>query len=82
MSCSPTWVAERSPPRRVIRCPWCEAGASFLIRQRPDVDKVLDRALDSVEARSGVMQAFDRYFRVSEEGAPMLINLLYNQGLL
>jgi hypothetical protein len=62
--------------------PWCEAGASFLIMQRRDVDIVLDRALDSAEARRGVMEAFDRYFRVREEGASALINLLYNQGLL
>jgi hypothetical protein len=62
--------------------PWCEEGAAFLIARPDDVDKVLDRALESAEARSRVMQAFDRYFKVAEEGTPALINLLYNQGLL
>jgi hypothetical protein len=46
------------------------------------IGNVLDRALGSTEARNSVMQAFDRYFKVGEEGAPALINLLYNQGLL
>jgi len=62
--------------------PWCEDGAAFLITHTGDVDKVLDRALHSAEARAKVMQAFDRSFKVTEEGAPALINLLYNQGLL
>ena len=62
--------------------PWCEAGAAFLISRPQDVDQVLDRALGSAEARRAVMEGFDDYFKVREEGAPALINLLYNQGLL
>jgi hypothetical protein len=62
--------------------PWCEEGAAFLIVGEQDTSKVLDRALGSGDARNGAMQAFDRYFKVHEEGAPALINLLYNQGLL
>jgi hypothetical protein len=62
--------------------PWCEEGAAFLIVGEQDTSKVLDRALGSGDARSAAMQAFDRYFKVHEEGAPALINLLYNQGLL
>jgi len=62
--------------------PWCEAGAAFLILRAQEMDKVLDRALGSAEARRGVMDAFDEYFSVGTEGAPALINLLYNQGLL
>jgi hypothetical protein len=62
--------------------PWCEEGAAFLIVDEQDTKKVLDRALGSGDARNAAMQAFDRYFKVHEEGAPALINLLYNQGLL
>ena len=62
--------------------PWCEAGAAFVITRAEDVDKVLDRAVGSAEARGKIMKGFDRYFRVAEEGTPALINLLYNQGLL
>jgi hypothetical protein len=62
--------------------PWCEQGAAFLIVNEEDTKKVLDRALRSGDARNAAMQAFDRYFKVREEGAPMVINLLYNQGLL
>jgi len=62
--------------------PWCEAGASFLIVERPHVHEILDQALGSAEARRGVQEAFDDYFKVREEGVPALINLLYNQGLL
>jgi hypothetical protein len=62
--------------------PWCDQGAAFLLVDAQDTDKVLDRALGSEDARNSVMQAFDGYFKVREEGAPVLINLLYNQGLL
>jgi hypothetical protein len=62
--------------------PWCAEGAAFLIVDRNDMDNVLDAALHSAEARAAIRDAFDRYFRVHEEGAPALINLLYNQGLL
>jgi len=62
--------------------PWCEEGAAFLLADPQEIGNVLDRALGCIEARNSVMQAFDRYFRVHEEGAPALINLLYNQGLL
>ena len=62
--------------------PWCEDGAAFLIVDPKDIDSVLDRALRSRAARHAVMQSFDRYFQVSTEGAPALIKLLYNQGLL
>jgi len=62
--------------------PWCEAGAAFAILQPRDVDRVLDRALGSTEARRRVIEAFDHYFQVHAEGAPKVINLLYNQGLL
>jgi hypothetical protein len=62
--------------------PWCEEGAAFLLVEPRKIGNVLDRALGSTEARTSVMQAFDRYFKVGEEGAPALINLLYNQGLL
>ena len=62
--------------------PWCEEGAAFLVVRRQDVDKILDCALSSADARGKVMEAFDRYFKVTEQGAPALINLLYNQGLL
>jgi hypothetical protein len=62
--------------------PWCEDGAAVLVTRSEDVDKVLDRALGSAHARGKVMEAFDRYFRVTEQGTPALINLLYNQGLL
>jgi hypothetical protein len=62
--------------------PWCDEGAAFLLVHTQEMGKVLDRALGSVEARNSVIQAFDRYFKVDEEGAPALINLLYNQGLL
>jgi hypothetical protein len=62
--------------------PWCDGGAAFLLVDTKEIGKVLDRALGSVDARNSVMQAFDRYFKVREEGAPALINLLYNQGLL
>jgi hypothetical protein len=62
--------------------PWCDEGAAFLLVDAEETGKVLDRALGSVEARNSVIQAFDRYFKVGEEGAPALINLLYNQGLL
>jgi hypothetical protein len=62
--------------------PWCQEGAAFLLVEPREIGNVLDRALGSTEARNSVMQAFDRYFRVCEEGAPALINLLYNQGLL
>ncbi len=62
--------------------PWCEEGAAFLVARHGDLDEILERALRSAEARRNVMQAFDRYFRVTEEGTPALINLLYNQGLL
>ena len=62
--------------------PWCEEGAAFLLADPQETGNVLDRALGSIEARNSVRQAFDRYFKVREEGAPALINLLYNQGLL
>jgi hypothetical protein len=62
--------------------PWCEEGAAFLVVRPQEVEKVLDCALDSADARRRVMEAFDRYFRVTEQGTPALINLLYNQGLL
>ncbi len=62
--------------------PWCEEGAAFLLAEPREMGNVLDRALGCIEARKSVMQAFDRYFKVREEGAPALINLLYNQGLL
>jgi hypothetical protein len=62
--------------------PWCQVGAAFLITQQQDMDCVLDRALGSVADRNAVIQSFDRYFQVDTEGVPVLINLLYNQGLL
>jgi hypothetical protein len=62
--------------------PWCEKGAAYLIVRQPDVDKVLDAALSSKESREQVMRAFDRYFRVHEEGSQRLINVLYNHGFL
>jgi hypothetical protein len=62
--------------------PWCEAGAAFLVVRAQEMDQVLDQALGSAEACRGVMDAFDEYFKVRAEGAPALINLLYNQGLL
>jgi hypothetical protein len=62
--------------------PWCEDGAAFLVTRTEDVDKVIGCALGSADARRKVMEAFDRYFRVTEQGTPALIDLLYNQGLL
>jgi hypothetical protein len=62
--------------------PWCEQGAAFLILQERDVDKVLDRALGSRDARAQVLQCFDLYFNVHEEGCQSLINVLYNHGFL
>jgi hypothetical protein len=62
--------------------PWCEQGAAFLILREADVEKVLDTALGSMEARAQVLQCFDRYFSVHEEGGQRLINVLYNHGFL
>jgi hypothetical protein len=62
--------------------PWCAEGAAFLVVRPQEVDEVLDSALTSADARGKVMEAFDRYFKVTEQGTPALINLLYNQGLL
>ena len=62
--------------------PWCEAGAAFVISREKDVPEVLDRALDSREARASIMAAFDRYFCVTEDGGQRLMENLYNHGLL
>ncbi len=62
--------------------PWCNEGAAFLIESTGEIDQTLDSALLSAQGREQVLQAFDRYFKVADEGAPALINLLYNQGLL
>jgi hypothetical protein len=62
--------------------PWCEQGAAFLIVHEADVEKVLDQALDSPEARAQALEAFDRYHRVVENGAQKLLNVLYNRGFL
>jgi hypothetical protein len=62
--------------------PWCEEGAAFHVVDPAGVDEVLDRALGSLQARADVMGAFERYFDVHRQGGPILINLLYNQGLL
>lgn len=62
--------------------PWCEKGAAFLILHQADVEKTLDTALNSMEARAQAMRSFDRYFMVHEEGSQSLINVLYNHGFL
>ena len=62
--------------------PWCEAGAAFLVVQRAEIELVVQRALYADAAREAVMQSFDRYFQVHTQGAPVLIDVLYNQGLL
>jgi hypothetical protein len=56
--------------------PWCEEGAAFLVRDVGEIDAVL------AAPPGPLLAAFDRVFRVREEAVPILINLLYNQGLL
>jgi hypothetical protein len=62
--------------------PWCDAGASFLVARTVELADMLERAMSSERARAEVKERFDAYFKVHEAGAPGLIKLLYNQGLL
>jgi hypothetical protein len=61
---------------------WCTAGAAFAVTAVEKLGETLDLALNSAEARVRLQKRFDDYFSVSEEGAPRLINVLYNQGFL
>ncbi len=62
--------------------PWCDIGGSFLVTDPAEMADALDVALNSESARGQVQKRFDEYFKVREEGAPGLINVLYNQGFL
>lgn len=62
--------------------PWCDGGAAFFVIAPLEVEEVLESAMRSERAREQIQKRFDDYFKVREEGAPGLINVLYNQGFM